>query len=69
MPLAETASTLLETIVMNAVIAESEGEEKISLIESMLQDQTAIIVDILSCYISKRMSEARKALTATELNN
>lgn len=51
MPLAETASTFCETIVMNAVIAESEGDEKIALIESMLQDQTAVIVDILSRYI------------------
>jgi pepF/M3 family oligoendopeptidase len=51
MPLAETASTLCETIVMNAAINESEGEEKIALIESMLQDQTAVIVDILSRFI------------------
>jgi pepF/M3 family oligoendopeptidase len=51
MPLAETASTLCETIVMNAVINASEGEEKVALIESMLQDQTAVIVDILSRFI------------------
>ena len=51
MPLAETASTLCETIVMNAAIEQSEGEEKIALIESMLQDQTAVIVDILSRFI------------------
>lgn len=51
MPLAETASTFCETIVMNAAINASEGEEKIALIETMLQDQTAVIVDILSRFI------------------
>lgn len=70
MPLAETASTLCETIVMNAVINESEGDEKIALIESMLQDQSAVIVDILSRYIfEKEVFEVRKdhPLTSNEL--
>lgn len=51
MPLAETASTFCETIVMNAAIEQSEGEERVALIESMLQDQTAVIVDILARFI------------------
>ncbi len=51
MPVAETASTFCETIVMNAVIDDSLDQDKLPLIESVLQDHTAIICDILSRYI------------------
>lgn len=54
MPLAETASTFCETIVMNAVIEASNDEEKLPLIENELQDHTAIICDILSRYIFEK---------------
>ncbi len=54
MPVAETASTFCETIVMNAVIEESNDEEKLALIESELQDHTAIICDILSRFIFEK---------------
>ncbi|MBS4455921.1 M3 family oligoendopeptidase [Tuanshanicoccus lijuaniae] len=51
MPVAETASTFNENLVMNTVIAEASDAEKISLIESSLQDATQIIVDIYSRYL------------------
>jgi pepF/M3 family oligoendopeptidase len=51
MPVAETASTFNEAIIMEAAIRESEGREKIALIESQLQDVTQIICDIYSRYL------------------
>lgn len=51
MPVAETASTFNENIIMNTVIAEASDEEKIGLIESLIQDITQIIVDIYSRYL------------------
>ncbi|WP_025728657.1 M3 family oligoendopeptidase [Atopobacter phocae] len=51
MPVAETASTFNENIVMNKLIREAKSdEEKSYLLESQLQDLTQIIVDILSRY-------------------
>ena len=51
MPLAETASTFNECIVMNTAIANAaDKEEKLALIESQLQDVTQIICDIYSRY-------------------
>ena len=52
MPLAETASTFNECIVMNTAIANAaDKEEKLALIESQLQDVTQIICDIYSRYV------------------
>ena len=51
MPVAETASNFNELIIVNDAIAKSEGEEKIRLIESQLQDCTQIIVDIYSRFL------------------
>ena len=48
MPVAETASTFNECIVMNAAIAAAEKEEKLALIENQLQDVNQIICDIYS---------------------
>ena len=49
MPLAETASTFNECVVMAASIARAaDKDEKIALIESQLQDATQIIIDIYS---------------------
>ena len=51
MPVAETASTFNECVVMNAAIKSAESkDEKIALIESQLQDATQIICDIYSRY-------------------
>lgn len=51
MPVAETASTFNENIIMNTAIQEASAEEKVALIESQLQDTTQIIVDIYSRYL------------------
>ena len=51
MPVAETASNFNELIIVNDAIAKSEGEEKISLIESQIRDCTQIIVDIYSRFL------------------
>lgn len=51
MPVAETASTFNENIIMNTVIAEANDKEKIGLLESLISDVAQIVVDILSRYI------------------
>lgn len=52
MPVAETASTFNENIVMNAAISSAENDDiKLALIESQLQDATQIICDIYSRYL------------------
>ena len=49
MPVAETASTFNECVVMAAAIAKAKDKnEKLALIESQLQDATQIICDIYS---------------------
>ena len=49
MPLAETASTFNECVVMASAIAKAaDADEKVALIESQLQDATQIIIDIYS---------------------
>ena len=51
MPLAETASTFNECVVMASAIADAaDDQEKLALIESQLQDATQIICDIYSRY-------------------
>ena len=64
MPVAETASTFNENLIMNTLIAEaSDQAEKIALIESQLQDITQLVVDIYSRFLfetavfEKRQSE------------
>lgn len=51
MPVAETASTFNEALIMEAAIKDAAGKEKIALIESQLQDVTQIICDIYSRYL------------------
>jgi len=56
MPVAETASTFNECVVMAAAIAKTtDREEKLALIESQLQDATQIICDIYSRYLFEAM--------------
>ena len=51
MPVAETASTFNEVLVMNtAIAAAKDKDEKLALIESQLMDACQIIVDIYSRY-------------------
>lgn len=52
MPVAETASTFNEVLVMETAIASaSDKEEKLALIESQLMDACQIIVDIYSRFL------------------
>lgn len=52
MPVAETASTFNETIVMQAAIrSAASDDEKLMLIESSLQDLNQVIVDIYSRFL------------------
>ncbi|MBQ8610138.1 MAG: M3 family oligoendopeptidase [Oscillospiraceae bacterium] len=52
MPVAETASTFNEVVVMNTAIAEAtDKQEKLALIENQLQDATQIICDIYSRFL------------------
>lgn len=61
MPLAETASTFNECVVMNAAIKNAANdEERLALIESQLQDATQIICDIYSRYKFESMVFANR---------
>ena len=62
MPLAETASTFNECVVMASAIGKAtDREEKIALIESQLQDATQIICDIYSRFrFEKSVLDARE---------
>ena len=61
MPLAETASTFNECIVMaSAIDKAADKDEKIALIESQLQDATQIICDIYSRYRFETMVFANR---------
>lgn len=61
MPVAETASNFNETLIMKAAIDEAEGGEKITLLESSLQDTTQIICDIYSRFLfESEVFERRK---------
>ncbi len=63
MPLAETASTFNECVVMASAIANAaDKDEKIALIESQLQDATQIILDIYSRFrFEKSVFDNREA--------
>ena len=51
MPVAETASTFNETVIMNAALQETDDPKvKLGLLESQLQDTTQIMCDIMSRY-------------------
>lgn len=61
MPVAETASTFNENLIMNKAIHEASGNKKIALMENQLQDATQIIVDIYSRFLfEKEVFERRK---------
>lgn len=72
MPVAETASTFNENIIMNAAIDAADHDEKIVLIETQLQDLTQIMCDIYSRFLfEQEVFERRKNefLNAEELKN
>ena len=61
MPVAETASTFNECVVMNAAISSAKDkDEKLALIESQLQDATQIICDIYSRFRFEAMVFANR---------
>lgn len=61
MPVAETASTFNENIIMNAAIDAADDQLKLSLIENQLQDLTQIMCDIYSRFLfEKEVFERRK---------
>ena len=61
MPLAETASTFNECVVMASAISKAaDRDEQIALIESQLQDATQIICDIYSRYRFETMVFANR---------
>lgn len=62
MPVAETASTFNETLIMNDLLKNTDDEvEQLALIESLLQDTTQIIVDIYSrYYFETKLFEAKE---------
>ena len=72
MPVAETASTFNENIIMNAVIDETEDKEvKLGLIENQLQDLCQIICDIYSRYLFEKAVFDRRSdefMFADQLN-
>lgn len=70
MALAETASTFCQTIVFNAALAESSGDQKLAMLEEALQDACQIIVDIHSRFLfEKGVFEGREKrdLSAEEM--
>lgn len=61
MTLAETASIFSETIVLQGALEKASEVEKISLIETFLQDTTQVCVDILCrFYFEREVFEKRK---------
>ena len=72
MTLAETASTLCETIVTNAALAAARGPaEELAILETDLIGATGVIVDIYSRFLFEREVFARRAqaeLSAAELS-
>ena len=62
MPLAETASTFNECVIVNTAIREAKSDlEKLALIESQLQDVTQVICDIYSRYRFESMVFERRS--------
>lgn len=51
MPIAETASTFLETIVTKAALKDANNQTKLILLENELSDATQVIIDIYSRYL------------------
>lgn len=69
--LAETASIFCETIAFEAVLAHSEGRERLAALETSLQRDLLVVVDIHSRFLfEKAVFERRPAreLTVSELN-
>lgn len=71
MPIAETASTLCETIVTNAGLKKASEKEALTIIESDISSATQIVIDIFSRFIFEDtlIREREKgSLSVKELN-
>jgi oligoendopeptidase F len=73
MTLAETASTMCETIVTEAVLASTQdSQEQLAVLEAQIQNASQIVVDIYSRYLfEKEVFERREKseLSADDLND
>ena len=73
MTLAETASTMCETIVTEAVLASTQdSQEELAVLEAQIQNASQIVVDIYSRYLfEKEVFERREKseLAADDLND
>ncbi len=73
MTLAETASIMCETIVMNAALAQSQSpQEELAILETSLIGSSQVIVDIYSRYLFEKEVFERRAkseLSADDLND
>ncbi|HVE92881.1 MAG TPA: M3 family oligoendopeptidase [Actinomycetota bacterium] len=71
MALAETASIFCQTIVMNAMLEQSQGAEKVAILEAELQHATQLVVDIHSRFLFERDvfgQRRRRELSVDEFN-
>ncbi|HEX2991665.1 MAG TPA: M3 family oligoendopeptidase [Anaerolineales bacterium] len=73
MTLAETASTMCETIVTEAVLASTQdSQEELAVLEAQIQNASQVVVDIYSRYLfEKEVFERREKseLAADDLND
>ena len=72
MPIAETASILCETIVVQAALKEMSDKEAMTILEQSISDATQVIVDIYSRYLFEtKLFETREdhPLSVKELKN
>ena len=73
MTLAETASTMCETIVMEAFLASTQDpQEELAVLEAQVQNASQIVVDIYSRYLFEKEVFERRAqseLSADDFNN
>jgi oligoendopeptidase F len=73
MTLAETASTMCETIVTEAVLASTKHpQEELAVLEAQIQNAAAVIVDIYSRYLFEKEVFDRRAqseLSADDFND
>ena len=60
MTLAETASIFAETVIYNTALREAAPADRLVILESLLQDATQVIVDILSRFYFERELFARR---------
>ncbi|GAA5503253.1 oligoendopeptidase F, plasmid [Deinococcus xinjiangensis] len=70
MTLAETASIFCETIIQNAALATSQGQEKLYVLETQLLGHSQVVVDIHSRFLFEQAvfeKRAERDLTPQEL--